>query len=385
MKEITLADFLNQYPHVSLAAEGDNQDILDFYHQTSLSSAESEIIYTRGNDFFAFLKERGPSSLILLLKDEARAIQGMGVISYRPGFIDGKLQTVGYLGDLRVKLNRKLIREWRLMYANLMKLSHQMKETHYCRYYQTVLIDENKESKNNLAETRIANLAYNKLQNYKMINVIGRVKLRAMATYVRFASSADEKLIVNFLNANNKKGHFAHDWNAEFSHRLKNWANFTISDYLLAFDKQGELLAITSLWNPIATKQIRITKIQTALKALHAIGSKIPFFEFKKLPQENSPIEILYLNQINFKSGLSRVSAKDITLDFLHFAFQKPFHMLAYADFEGENYLENVSSLFMQKMPMGIYSVHYKDDKEVQFPLSHNEGAATTTFDMPLV
>ena len=61
MKELTLKDFLANYPHITLATEKDNHDILDFYHKRSLTAKESDIIYERGNDFFAFLKERSKS------------------------------------------------------------------------------------------------------------------------------------------------------------------------------------------------------------------------------------------------------------------------------------------------------------------------------------
>lgn len=386
MKELSLKDFFALYPHISQATEADNQDILDFYHQTSLSSAESEIIYTRGNDFFAFLKERSDSSIIILLKDDQGVIYGMGVITYRPGYINGELQTVGYLGDLRIKTNRKLIREWRLMYANLIKLSPQIKEMHHCRFYQTVLIDENKESKNNLAETKIANLYYQQLQKYKMVNVIGRVKLRTSSTYVRMAANEDKQLVVNFLSLNNPKDLFSHDWEKELDHRLRKWNDFSMENLLLSFNKSGELLALAMVWNPIKTKQIRITKIPEALKLIHAMGNKIPFFEFKKFPKENTPLDILYLSQVVYEKNLAKSDRQKILHDFIHLAFEKDFHMLAYADFENEDYLEKTLSLFMQKMPMAVFSVHNKDDHgQIQAPLHWDSTRPTVSFDMCLV
>ncbi len=386
MKELSLGDFLSQYPHISLATREDNQEILDFYHQTSLSSSDSEIIYTRGNDFFAFLEERSSSSLILLLRNDQALITGMGVLTYRPGYIDGVLQTIGYLGDLRIRMNRKLIREWRLMYANLMKLSPQMRETHYCRYYQTALIDGNKESTNNLAETKIANLNYHKLQKYKMVNIIGRIKLRTPSTYIRSATNEDKKLVMNFLSLHGARDLFAHDWTQELDHRLKCWNGFSMANLLLSFNKQGNLTTLAFAWNPIQTKQIRLTKIPDALKILHSLGKRLPLLEFKTLPEENTPLDILYLSQAIFDKGLDKKSKQKILHDFIHHAFEKDFHMLAYADFEHEDYLEKTLSFFMQKMPMAIFSVHYIDDqKTIHHPLHWNHSKPTVSFDMCLV
>ncbi len=386
MKELTLKDFFANYPHISLGTEKDNQDILDFYHKRSLSSKKSEIVYERGNDFFAFLKERSHTSHVIIMRDDNSSIQGMGVLSYRPGFIDGRAVTVGYLGDLRIKLNRKLVREWRLMYANLMRLSPVMKETFHCNHYQTVLIDENIESQNNLAETKIDNLFYQRLTRYKMVNIIGRIKLVSYSHHLRWATSLDKDLILDFLNTGLKRNLFAHDWAQEFNRRLETWENFDISHYILVFDQHGNLKAVTSLWNPIKTKQIKLTSIPTSLKYIHKILRVLPLVQVKKLPKENTTLNIMYVNQIEFDDNLSIAEKKNIANEIMHFSFKKHFHMLAYADFENENYLEDSRTLFMQKMPMALYSVHYKEDEgNIVAPLSWFGEDETPAFDMSLV
>lgn len=380
---MNLQDFLAQYPHIVKATAADNDSILKFYHQSAMSSADSDITYLRGNDFFSFLNERSHSSIVLLMKDDDGVIQGMGVLSFRPGYINGELQTVGYLGDLRVKLNRKLIREWRSMYANLIKHSPQMADTLYCRYYQTVLIDENIESKNNLAETKIANLFYQRLMKYHMVNIIGRLKTYKSTYRVSFGSLQDDEKIKSFLNINSKSNQFAHDWNQELPHRLKNWNRFNLTNFILVYDLDNQLIALSMLWNPITTKQIKISKIPKRIHWLHRLLSLLPFIELKKLPISNQAIDILYLHQFHFSSSLKNSEKKKILSDVIHFAFKEDCHMLAYADFEYENFLKNSLSLFSQKMPMALYSVHYKEnDGTVLFPLNENE---TVTFDMSLV
>lgn len=377
-----LDEFLSQFPHVFRASETDNESILAFYHQTAMSTNESSIAYLRGDDFFAFLKERSDSFLVLLLKDDHGVIQGLGVVSFRPGYINGELQTVGYLGDLRVKLNRKLVREWRTMYAKLIKHSPEIEETGYCKYYQTVLIDENIESKNNLAETKIPNLFYQRLMRYNMVNMIGRFKLYTSTHPLRFATKNDQTAIEDFLIKVSPKEHFAHNWGLEISHRLKNWHNFDLENFILALDNNGKIMALSMLWNPIQTKQVSITKVPTTIKLLHHFLKFVPFIELKKLPIPNSPLDILYLNQIQFDCSVNSKEQKSIALDMLHFSFQKDCHMIAYADFEDEGFLKKTRSIFAQSMPMALYSVHYKnDDTSVSFPLK--EGPVY--FDISLV
>lgn len=40
-----------------------------------------------------------------------KKIKGISVVSYRSGFMNGNLETIGYLGDLRIEFSKKLIRE----------------------------------------------------------------------------------------------------------------------------------------------------------------------------------------------------------------------------------------------------------------------------------
>ena len=68
MNELTLEIFLKDFPHISIASEENNQEILDFYHQNPMSSNKSQIYYLRGDNFFDFLKERSHHFLVLLLR-----------------------------------------------------------------------------------------------------------------------------------------------------------------------------------------------------------------------------------------------------------------------------------------------------------------------------
>ncbi|MBY0414816.1 MAG: hypothetical protein K2Q18_11650, partial [Bdellovibrionales bacterium] len=384
-KTYQMKDLLSAYPHVSVAHISDNDAILDFYHQTSLSSSESEIHYSRGQDFFAFLKERSKDFLVLLLKDDEGQIQGMGVISFRNGYINGQLQTIGYLGDLRVKMNRKLIREWRSMYADLMKHSPYLRETFYCRYYQTVLIDENLESQNNLAMTKIKHLAYNRILGYEMVNIIGRFKLRTSKENSRFGSLEDRNIVLEFLKENSPKDFFAHDWNLELEHRLSTWKDFDMSSLILAFEK-SKLVAVSMVWNPIGNKQVSIDKIPTFIKVFHTLVKLLPFFELKALPIEKKPLEILYLNQLIFSKNLTEKSKKKLTHEFIRVALKKKCHMVAYADFENEKFLENAWEFVMNKMAMALYSVHFKEgENNIQNPIEWKKDSPTPTFDMSLV
>ncbi len=387
MNNISLKSFLEPFPHVFVAnEEADNKAILNFYHQSPMNSQKSQIQYLRGDNFFSFLRERSSQFLVLLLKDDNGDIQGIGVLSFRPGYIDQELVTVGYLGDLRVKLNRKLIREYRSMYTALIEAAPYMEETFFCKHFQTVLIDENLESQNNLSANRIPHLVYQKLKSYQMINIWGQIKrprLTRNAFNIREANTKYHEQISLFLSNHSLHESFHHQWSSELPHRLKEWSDFNYKNILLVF-KDNDLLALTMLWNPIKTKQVHISHVSPLIRIAHKLLQCLPIFEVKSLPKPGIPIDILYLHQFIFHRELAKESKKSIVHELTRFCFQYNFDLLAYADFEDENFLLQTPHFFKKSLPMAIYSVHHQtSSKEISFPI--NKSNESPGFDMSLV
>lgn len=385
-----LADILQSYPHISLADESTNDELLDYYHQTELRSRGNSVIYLRGENFFNFLAERSEHFLVFTLRNDQKLLQGIAVISFRPGYIEGELTTIGYLGDLRVSLNRKLIREWRKFYGHLLEKSPVIPETKFCRYYQTALMSENSESKNNLANTKIANLYYKKMATYQMINIVGKTSFTktqiAQGQKIRWAKKEDRVALINFLNADHKKRLFGHDWTQEFDRRVKLWKNFSIEDYIIIENLDNTILAVTSVWNPIHSKQILVTHVPVFFKALAAMTKLLPGISLKPIPKPKKPIEILYLNQISFHE---EISSKDKIACFetmVEFTFSRTFNMLAYCEFDRDKIASQTKKFICQKNNLGFYTVHYKKaDSSIRDELFLNDSDISPAFDMALV
>lgn len=356
----SLNDVLTQTPHVRLATSEDNQALLNFYHQSEMTSNKNSIRYTRGLDFFQFLNERSDHNLVFTIWNEQNVLEGMAVITYYHGFMNGKSSIIGYLGDLRVNLNRKLIREWRKFYSLLIEHSPVLAETFHCRYYQTVIIDDNSKAKNNLVETKIENLKYEKLESYCMYNIVGRVKTFTKSNYqITSGKEESDQTIINFLNQIEEKRSFGKDWNYEFYHRLKNWNMFSKDNFIIVKNSQNDIVAITSFWNPIKSKQVVSSKIPLIFKMIVPVLNILPFFDFKPLPSENKAIDILYLNQVAFSAALTLKEKQKILFELIHYTFQFQFSILAIADFQRNSYMKDCKTFIGHTIPMAMYTVHH--------------------------
>jgi hypothetical protein len=358
-----LQDLLEETPHIRLATPEDNQVILDFYHQTEMKGKEQSIRYGRGENFFHFLEERCPNNLIFTLWSNDHSLQGVAVVSFKEGYIGNEKNTIGYLGDLRINLNKMLIREWRHMFSLFIEHSPSLPETHFCKFYQTVIIDNNKKAQASLVNSQIKNVSYQPLQSYKMVNIIGRIKLFSRSKFnINPANGSDKKSLIEFLSSHDSNKNFGRYWTNEIDYRLTHWKNFSINQFLIIKDKSNRIIAITSFWNPIASKQVIISKVPLMFKSLVPLLNLIPFVDLKPLPKENCPINILYLNQFIFDTSTNQIEREKILSEVINYLFKYDFSMLAYCDFQCSNLLKNNLNFISHKVAMSMYTVHYIDE-----------------------
>ena len=86
----------------------DNAAILAFYDQTAITGRAIQLRSVRAPDFFAFLKLQSEEFYVFLYEAAPGVISGLGVIVIRPGYWQGRIQKVAYLGDFRASLDRRL-------------------------------------------------------------------------------------------------------------------------------------------------------------------------------------------------------------------------------------------------------------------------------------
>lgn len=385
---MTLLSLLKEFPNISLATVSDNKEILEYYHRSQLTTSSHDIIYKRGEDFFSFMKEKSSKYLVFLLRDDTLAIQGMASISYRDGYINSKLVKVGYLGDLRVSLNRKLIRQWRNFYSKLILESCNMKETFHCGHYQTALVHDNSLSRNNLVNSKIKGIKYQLLEDYHMINIVGSYGFKRANKFVIDKLSKDNfSELLDFLERDQVEREFGINYKFELPYRLKNWENFQESDWIIIRNSVGgEVLAATSAWGPKSSKQLLLSDVPLIFKIIKLASKFIPFLKVYDLPESGTPIKIKYINQISFKKNISRNQKGLLFKDIANYYYNLNvnLNLLAYCDYDRECFKKELGGLLFHETPMGLYSVHTATDSGVILnEVSRSDNMPS--FDMALV
>ncbi len=387
---MNLQSLLEKYPHVQVASEEDNRIILEYYHGSPLSKGKDSLQYLRGNDFFAFLKERSNDYIVFLLKDDNEKIQGVAIVSYREGYINGEKTTIGYVGDLRISLNRKLIKEWRGMLTEFFQNTHKMSDTFHCKYYYTAFIHSNIYSKINLINTKIKNVKFKELASYNMYNIIGAFQLPKLSTNEEFAiewgSSSTKEMIVDFLNSKHKNLQFGHNQSIEIERKIQSLDNFTVENFII-IKSNNVIKSINYVWDPVSTKQVVLSCIPSIFNFIHYLSKLIPFLNMRSLPIKEKPFNILYLSQFTWCPTLSEAEKEQVFKLSCHFLFKQEkffFNVLAFADFTKYSLCRKMKGFIYQKIPMGMYTVHsISDNNEIAFPVSLNN--MPPYFEMELV
>ena len=139
-----LAELVARYPNARLATQADNERILAFFERTPMRAAAFEVQYLRRPDFFKLLRYQSDRAFVLLTEDDAGGVRSVATASLRPGWVDGRPTTVGYLGDLRVAFDRVFSRAWRQLFADLVTRTHEIEELADCTHWFTTVIDGNR-------------------------------------------------------------------------------------------------------------------------------------------------------------------------------------------------------------------------------------------------
>jgi len=139
-----LAELVARYPNTRLATPADNARILDFFERTPMHTSAFDVQYRRRPDFFRLLRYQSDRAFVILTENNCGDIRGLATASLRPGWADGQPTTIGYLGDLRVRLDRQFSGAWRRLFADLVTCAPHVEEMADCTHWFTTVIDRNR-------------------------------------------------------------------------------------------------------------------------------------------------------------------------------------------------------------------------------------------------
>lgn len=271
-----------------LARPSDELEIRKLFDRYPMQMPGFDLVYDRSPDFFSLLRARGSASVALTggMKGSSE-LMGLGSLSLRDGYLNGRPTRVAYLGDLRVIPHRKTFRLWRAMYSRLIdEVARDLK----VESFLTAILGDNQMAIRSLVERRNSDFLYESIGQMRMINLFGAFAPVELAGFKKSTAhrgavvSDDEFQAFYEKEAPNLRHGFSH---APTSGRP-----------ILVRDEHGSVVLCARLMTPDREKRMRVDnaglKMRMLLKAVGlAKGSALStgYLSYVTFSQGSSPVQ----------------------------------------------------------------------------------------------
>lgn len=382
-----LEQILSRYPELELADELANKEILKFFDAMAMRVEGMQINYDRKPNFFGFLNDQAEQSRVILGRSQDGELKGVGSFHMRKGYLNEVLANVGYLGDLRVGLDRRILKSWRKVYGEILDSNASAESTHP-RYFLTAVLDDNLAAKRALVTAKNQQFVYDHLVDYQIVQIIGKKpwasRKRRTSFEVRRARASEVQEIIDFLQKESQRQVMGYDYATELPRRLNQWENFSPENFILVKD-HDKVIACTALWEP-THKKIVVENFSWSNRVLFHMLNR-SFLAKRPLDMQTGRLNIVYLTHLTISQELTPEMRRDVFRDLFVQAYQYSrdihnFHALSFHDYAFDHYASCLKDFVSFRMNASLYTVRHRDAPQLQHESLENRGVG---FEMALV
>ncbi len=293
--------------HARLALPSDELEIRKLFDRYPMQMPGFNLIYDRSPDFFSLLRARGTASVALTggMRGSSE-LMGLGSLSIRDGFLNGRRTRVAYLGDLRVITHRKTFRLWRAMYSRLIE---EVARELQVESFLTAILGDNQVALRSLVERRNSDFRYESVGQLRMINLFG-----AFAPMTLASSISGFKKNLPYHGAIVSDDEFSAFYEKEVSSLRQGLVSAPMSGApILVRDGSGRVILGARLLTPDREKRMRVENAGLKMRVLlKAIGLS-----------EGSSLSTGYLSYVTFSRGSSQVERRLCMAELISTCYRK--------------------------------------------------------------
>lgn len=289
-------------PTPRLATDADNAALLDLFGEVPMRG-ELVLATKRSPDFFALYRMQKVDPVVYV-GDTDTGIMGMCTALIRDGWLDGRVQKVGYLGDLRVRFDRS--RAFARFFGDYFEA---LCERTGCSQYYTSLLASNRAAINALTKKRAKR---GKQPHYELLRPFTTVSVQLTwkpkrTTNVTVTSATTNELpaITALLHDDHRQRPFGYRFDdGELEHRLSHWPGFSLDDVLVAKDSAGAVTGVASVWNPTPVKRFEVREYNGSMRWVkRGYNTAATVLRWPKLPEPGHEFRYAYLCNVSVKGG----------------------------------------------------------------------------------
>jgi hypothetical protein len=241
---------------LAVAGPEDAADVCRLFREVHLPG-ELDVNLERDPDPFALLRLHGGTPIPLIVRERGVAV-ACASVTLRPGWLDGRTVTTGYLGDLRVKPGFRGGASLARLYQPVLDA---LREAHGVELFTTVVFDGNTVARAALmgaGAVRRGQPVYRPMTEFSMAAVQLVLPKRKPARAIHEARPSDRDELVSFLARRSRDRLLGEDLTAErFDDRLGSWPGLELEHFLLAREG-GRLVGCLAPWDSGPVKRTRV-------------------------------------------------------------------------------------------------------------------------------
>jgi hypothetical protein len=282
---------------IRLATPADSPALCELFSSITMKT-DLELSIRRNPDFFALYRMQ-TDDFECWVGGEDGAIQGLGTIMARDGYLNGKAARIGYLGDLRVLprlQGRRLIGRF---YGPILQ---EFSKTRGCSVYLTTIIASNTPAVRALTGEGGRKLGvppYRLLRAFdiRAVHLAFPRRRRRTGYQVRRATSSDIPTLAHFLDEDARRRPCGEVFSeAGLRRRLQAWPGLAIENFYLAFDHKGRLCGCCALWDAASVKRTLVMSYQGSMRWVkRGYNVAATLLDAPRLPSAGGMLHYAYL------------------------------------------------------------------------------------------
>ncbi len=352
---------------VVTAEAKDSKRLTNFFSSLSLPG-NMEITLNRTHNFFDKYNLFSNDHITLMLVDDKNELQATATLVFVNVVIGTSEQTIGLATDLRIAKNRKALLAWSDIFLPVLLEERAKRE---CKYFFSPIAQSRVASYRSFIRPRSVNRNFPRYHLFRRFNITTLHGIYPWASSplttidIRPAHVSDISALQDYIKNRQKLMPFyIPQKHTDLLGMISHWPGLKISDFLMAFDKDKNIIGCASLWDTsnvetiqVINKTKRVKTFEQTLKTLSYLGITRALF--------NSSSNTLNMMQLNFLYA----NNPDIFYSLLRRAFQvtPKTHFLAYLNFENQKSFLPPRGFISQGVPYNLYCLLAPGDNVPEF------------------
>lgn len=251
------------------------------------------------NYFLATSVEGDQHDTVIGIDLDTRQIMGIGSRSLQQRYVNGNVQTIGYLGQLRVSKNyRNKLRALKYGFDFCRQHLH---SDQLSPYYLTSIISDNERAKRLLTTDLAGYPSYRHFDDLTTMAIpCRRYRGTAIANGVTIERGQIGQIddIVACLNRQNEKFQFASNWSRSSLLSQQRCRGLSPEDFFVAI-KNDRIIACLAVWDQSAYKQVMVRDYASWIKhSRPIINVASRLFGYPALPAVDHPVTQVYISHL---------------------------------------------------------------------------------------